>query len=86
MGQVWEAQRSSLGRAVEWKLVRPERVSEKTLELFAHEARAGGRHHHTHLVAVHARCAKRRCGAGRSKPERPLYLGPGLCDGVSRPD
>jgi len=54
MGQVWEAVQLSLGRTVALKLVRPERITEKTLALFAREARAGGRLHHPHLVSVHA--------------------------------
>jgi len=54
MGQVWEAVQRSLGRTVALKLVRPERITEKTLALFAREARAGGRLHHPHLVSVHA--------------------------------
>ena len=53
MGQVWEAVQLSLGRTVALKLVRPERITEKTLALFAREARAGGRLHHPHLVTVH---------------------------------
>ncbi len=43
MGQVWEAKQVSLQRQVAVKFVRPERVTEHQLELFAREARAGGR-------------------------------------------
>ena len=53
MGQVWEAEQVSLHRTVAVKFVRPERVTEKQLELFAREARAGGRLHHPGIVTVH---------------------------------
>jgi serine/threonine protein kinase/formylglycine-generating enzyme required for sulfatase activity len=53
MGQVWEADQVSLHRTVAVKFVRPERVTEKQLELFAREARAGGRLHHPGIVTVH---------------------------------
>ena len=53
MGQIWEAQQVSLARTVAVKFVRPERVTEKQLELFAREARAGGRLHHPGIVTVH---------------------------------
>jgi serine/threonine protein kinase/formylglycine-generating enzyme required for sulfatase activity len=54
MGQVWEAEQVSLGkRHVAVKFVRPERVTERQLELFAREARAGGRLHHPGIVTVH---------------------------------
>ncbi|MCA8980646.1 MAG: protein kinase, partial [Planctomycetes bacterium] len=52
-GEVWEARQLSLDRSVALKLVRPDRVSEKTLALFAREARAGGRLAHAGIVAVH---------------------------------
>jgi serine/threonine protein kinase len=42
-----------LHRTVAVKFVRPERVTEKQLELFAREARAGGRLHHPGIVTVH---------------------------------
>lgn len=53
MGQVWEAEQHSLGRRVALKVIRPDRVGVATLELFAREARAGGRLAHPGLVAVH---------------------------------
>jgi serine/threonine protein kinase/formylglycine-generating enzyme required for sulfatase activity len=53
MGQVWEAEQLSLGnRRVAIKFVRPERVTERQLELFQREARAGGRLSHPGIVAV----------------------------------
>jgi len=53
MGQVWEAEQVSLRRRVAVKFVRPERVTEKQLDYFAREARAGGRLAHPGIVAVH---------------------------------
>jgi formylglycine-generating enzyme required for sulfatase activity/serine/threonine protein kinase len=53
MGQVWEAEQVSLHRRVAVKFVRTERVTERQLELFAREARAGGRLHHPGIVTVH---------------------------------
>jgi len=53
MGQVWEAEQLSLKRRVAVKFVRPERVTQKQLELFAREARAGGRLSHPGIVGVH---------------------------------
>ncbi len=53
MGQVWEAEQVSLRRRVAVKFVRPERVTAHQLELFAREARAGGRLNHPGIVAVH---------------------------------
>jgi serine/threonine-protein kinase len=53
MGQVWEAEQVSLRRTVAVKFVRPERVTERQLELFAREARAGGRLSHPGIVTVH---------------------------------
>ncbi|HEX6885430.1 MAG TPA: SUMF1/EgtB/PvdO family nonheme iron enzyme [Planctomycetota bacterium] len=54
MAQVWEAEQRSLGdRHVAVKFVRPERVTARTLELFAREARAGGRLNHPGIVATH---------------------------------
>src|SRR5262245_51326087 len=53
MGQVWEAEQVSLRRTVAVKFVRPERVTERKLELFAREARAGGRLSHPGIVTVH---------------------------------
>jgi serine/threonine protein kinase/formylglycine-generating enzyme required for sulfatase activity len=52
MGQVWEAEQLSLKRRVAVKFVRPERVTAHQLELFAREARAGGRLHHPGIVSV----------------------------------
>jgi WD40 repeat protein len=53
MGQVWEATQRSLARQVAVKFVRPERVTDHQLELFAREARAGGRLSHAGIVAVY---------------------------------
>jgi hypothetical protein len=53
MGQVWEAEQLSLERRVAVKFVRPERVTPHQLELFAREARAGGRLSHHGIVAIH---------------------------------
>jgi len=53
MGQVWEAEQVSLQRRVAMKFVRPERVTERQLELFAREARAGGRLSHQGIVTVY---------------------------------
>jgi len=53
MGQVWEARQLSLGRRVALKVVHPDRLGEARLELFAREARAGGRLSHPGIVAVH---------------------------------
>ncbi len=53
MGQVWEAKQLSLNRQVAVKFVRPERVTPHQLELFAREARAGGRLSHPGIVAVY---------------------------------
>ena len=43
MGEVWEAEQASLSRKVALKLMLPDRVSERGLDFFAREARAGGR-------------------------------------------
>ncbi|MFT7671017.1 MAG: serine/threonine protein kinase, partial [Planctomycetota bacterium] len=51
-GEVWEAQQRSLNRRVALKLVLPGRINEKSLTLFAREARAGGRLAHPGIVAV----------------------------------
>jgi len=54
MGQVWQAEQLSLGgREVALKLVLPSRLDARSLDLFAREARAGGRLHHPGLVTVH---------------------------------
>jgi len=52
MGQVWEAEQVSLRRRVAVKFVRPERVTAHQLQLFAREARAGGRLNHPGIVSV----------------------------------
>ena len=54
MGQVWEAEELSLGRRVALKLIRRGSVDATSLELFAREARAGGRLAHPGIVSVHA--------------------------------
>jgi hypothetical protein len=51
-GEVWEAWQVSLQRKVALKLVLPDRINNKTLALFAREARAGGRLAHPGIVAV----------------------------------
>jgi serine/threonine protein kinase/formylglycine-generating enzyme required for sulfatase activity len=53
MGQVWEAEQLSLKRRVAVKFVRPGRITAHQLELFAREARAGGRLSHAGIVAVY---------------------------------
>ncbi len=53
MGQVWEAEQVALQRRVAVKFVRPERVTAHQLELFAREARAGGRLSHPGIVSVY---------------------------------
>ena len=53
MGQVWEAEQVSLRRRVALKLLRPDRVTQKALDFFAREARAGGRLQHRGLVNVY---------------------------------
>lgn len=53
MGQVWVAEQLSLGRRpVAVKFVRSDRVTPRHLELFAREARAGGRLSHQGIVTV----------------------------------
>ena len=52
MGQVWEAVDSNLKRTVALKLVLPSRVDRRSMELFAREARAGGRLSHPNLVTT----------------------------------
>ena len=52
MGQVWEAQDRELRRKVALKIVRPDRFHERSLALFAREARAGGRLSHPSLVTT----------------------------------
>ena len=54
MGEVWEAEQSSLRRRVVLKLLRSDvRVSERELARFQREAEAGGRLSHPGIVAVH---------------------------------
>ena len=52
MGQVWEAEDTELRRAVALKLVLPDRVDARSLDLFAREARAGGRLQHPNIVTT----------------------------------
>ncbi|MCH2106864.1 MAG: serine/threonine-protein kinase, partial [Planctomycetes bacterium] len=52
MGEVWEAEQTSLSRKVALKLMLPDRVSERGLDFFAREARAGGRLAHKGIVSV----------------------------------
>jgi len=52
MGEVWEAEQASLSRKVALKLMLPDRVSERGLDFFAREARAGGRLAHEGIVTV----------------------------------
>jgi len=53
MGQVWEARQLSLNRRVALKFVRPERITQRQLDYFGREARAGARLAHPGIVAVH---------------------------------
>ncbi|MEM1453416.1 MAG: CHAT domain-containing protein [Planctomycetota bacterium] len=50
MGQVWIARRRDSDERVALKLVRPERVDERSLAMFEREARAGGRLDHPNVV------------------------------------
>ncbi len=52
MGQVWEALDEKLRSRVALKLVLPERLDTRALELFAREARAGGRLTHPNIVST----------------------------------
>lgn len=52
MGQVWEAEDTSLQRRVALKLVLPDRIDEHHLALFAREAKAGGRLYHANIVTT----------------------------------
>ncbi|MCA8978868.1 MAG: serine/threonine protein kinase [Planctomycetes bacterium] len=54
MGQVWEAEELAYHRKIALKLVRQDRLSDRTLELFSREARAGGRLSHPGIVQVHS--------------------------------
>ena len=53
MGEVWEAEQTSLDRRVALKLLLPERVDQRGLDYFAREARAGGRLAHPGIVSVY---------------------------------
>jgi serine/threonine protein kinase len=53
MGQVWEAFQRSMGRVVALKLIRSDRIDERTLVLFEREARAGGRVNDPRIVTVY---------------------------------
>jgi serine/threonine protein kinase len=52
MGQVWVAEETDLRRKVALKLVLPECLETRALDLFAREARAGGRLNHPNLVTT----------------------------------
>lgn len=54
MGQVWEANQVSENRKVALKIIKPDRVNSRSLELFAREARAGGRLDHPGIVTMYA--------------------------------
>ncbi len=55
MGQVWEAEESSIQRRVALKLLHPHfEVSSKVLERFEREAQAGGRLSHQGIVQIHS--------------------------------
>jgi serine/threonine protein kinase len=54
MGSVWAAYEKSLDRAVALKVIRPDRVDSKAVEMFHREARAGGRLSHPGLVSVYS--------------------------------
>lgn len=53
MGQVWVAEQLSLRRLVAVKFIRSERITDRQLELFAREARAGGRLSHPGIVSIY---------------------------------
>lgn len=74
MGEVWEAEQSSLSRRVALKFLLPERVDQKGLDFFAREARAGGRLSHPGIVSIH--------GAGESEGHYwiSMELVEGSCD------
>lgn len=52
MGQVWLAEDLELRRRVAFKVVLPERIDERSLQLFAREARAGGRLVHPGIITT----------------------------------
>jgi serine/threonine-protein kinase len=63
MGEVWEAEDSTLGRRVALKLLAPASHEDDTLiQRFQREAQAAGRVHHSGIVAVYeaGQCAGRR--------------------------
>jgi len=53
MGQVWEAEQTSLGRTVALKVIRPDRLSPRALALFSREARAIARLKHPNIVPIY---------------------------------
>ena len=59
MGEVWEAKQITLGRHVALKLIRPDRVTPKSIRFFDREARAGSRLSHPGVVAVYAAGGRR---------------------------
>jgi formylglycine-generating enzyme required for sulfatase activity/tRNA A-37 threonylcarbamoyl transferase component Bud32 len=52
MGAVWEATQPSLQRRVALKLIHPEHLDARMIEMFQREARAGGRLRHAGIVTV----------------------------------
>ena len=52
MGQVWEARDENLRTDVALKLILPGRIDARSLDLFAREARAGGRLRHPYIVTT----------------------------------
>jgi WD40 repeat protein len=52
MGEVWEAEQTSLGRRVAFKALLPGQIDERGLEFFEREARAGARLNHAGIVSV----------------------------------
>jgi tetratricopeptide (TPR) repeat protein len=53
MGEVWEAREESLRRHVALKLMLPQSASQRTVDYFTREARAGGKLSHPGIVAVY---------------------------------
>ncbi|MCP3914967.1 MAG: protein kinase [bacterium] len=53
-GEVWEARQRTLERRVALKLLHADRLSDRTVQTFAREARAGGRLSHPGIVTVYA--------------------------------
>src|SRR5260221_6861447 len=56
MGAVWEATPPSLQRRGALKLIHPEHLDARMIEMFQREARAGGRLRHAGIVTVLAAC------------------------------